>query len=88
LFVCLKRGGWKDGSEGKSSGCFSIGSKFNSQHPQSHSLSFVTSVPKDLISFSGLCRPEMSIMYKDTRKENTHTFKIEKGKKVRKAGQH
>ncbi|EGW01736.1 hypothetical protein I79_015260 [Cricetulus griseus] len=47
--------GWVYGPRDKSSGCSSRRAGFKSQHPHVGSQLFVTSVPGDSMSSSGLC---------------------------------
>lgn len=44
-------GAWEDGLAVKNIGCFSRGSKFNSQHPHGHSQLSLTPIPGALTTF-------------------------------------
>jgi hypothetical protein len=67
--MVVRERGWRYGSEVKSTGCFSRGPGFNSQHPHGSSKLSITSVPGDLTP---------SHRYPCKQNTNAHEIKINK----------
>lgn len=60
----------------KSTGCFSTGPGFDSQHTHGGTQLSVTPVPGDLTPSSGFCVPCTYVVYRHTWRQSTHTQRI------------